>query len=207
MTMEHILVVPHAELFAAGALQGISRDRATIASFLRQAAVYGRFVPRAPAEEDESLKQVVPYGIVRCAGRVFLFRRGEQGGEAGLRGRLSVGLGGHIIPEDGADVGPPMLEEALRRELAEEVQLDGPRPELWGVLNDDGDPVGRRHFGFVYQVWVASPTAVSREPGKVVGEFVSLARALAGRGQMESWSQLALDALAGEGERQPRHYD
>jgi predicted NUDIX family phosphoesterase len=194
VTMEHILVVPRAELFAAGPLQGFSSDAATVAHFVGLVAACGRFVPRAPAEQDETLKQVVPYGVVRCAGQVFLFRRGPQGREAGLRGRRSVGLGGHVNPDDGARVGPAMLERALLRELAEEVQMDEPRPELWGVLNDDGNPVGRRHFGFVYQVWVSSPKAASREPGKIAGEFVPLARVLAGQRKMESWSRWVLAA-------------
>jgi predicted NUDIX family phosphoesterase len=85
-----------------------------------------------------------------------------------------------------------MLEQALRRELAEEVVLDQPALELWGVLNDDSDPVGRRHFGFVYRVEVSSLAAASREPGKIEGEFVPLGDALADRKGMESWSRFVL---------------
>jgi predicted NUDIX family phosphoesterase len=191
--VEHILIVARSELFAAHPLQGFSTDPALVSHFLSLVTAHGRFVPRRPAEEDESLKQVVPYGVVRCAGQVFFFRRGRQGTEAGLRGRWSIGLGGHVNPEDGAAIGPAMLERALWRELAEEVVLDRPLLEPWGVLNDDEDQVGRRHFGFVYQVEVASPHAASREPGKITGEFVPLPVVRTSREELESWSQWVLD--------------
>jgi len=197
MKPEHILVVPRTELFAARYLQGFSAAPELAAHFLALVTAHGRFVPRGPAEEDESLKQIVPYGVVRCGEQVFTFRRGAQGQEAGLRGRWSVGLGGHVNPEDGAEVGPALLEAALRRELAEEVALERPRPEPWGVLNDDADPVGRRHFGFVYTVWVASPTAASREPGKVWGQFAP--PAAAGGEELESWSRLIIAAWPSQG--------
>jgi predicted NUDIX family phosphoesterase len=104
-----------------------------------------------------------------------------------------VGLGGHVNPEDGETIGPAMLERALERELGEEVALDRPRLERWGVLNDDHDPVGRRHFGYVYHVWVASPEVASREPGKIAGNFVPLAEAVASGEELESWSRLVLE--------------
>lgn len=189
---ERILVVPRAEMFAAGLLEGFCPEPAVVARFLGIVAAHGRFVPRPSAEEDENLKQIVPYGIVLHGKRIFLFRRGSKGSEAGLRGRYSIGLGGHVNPSDGATIGADMLEQALRRELDEEVALDSPRPELWGVLNDDLDAVGRRHFGFVYRVEVASPQVRSREPGKVRGCFVPLAEARARRPRMETWSQLVL---------------
>jgi predicted NUDIX family phosphoesterase len=199
MGTEHILVVPRAELFAAQRLQGFSADPALVAHYLHLISIHGRCVPRRPAEEDEELKQIVPYGVVLHGEQVFLFQRGQKGTEAGLRGRWSIGLGGHVNPGDGAAIGPAMLERALRRELAEEVHLDAPRPELWGVLNHDANPVGRRHCGFVYRVWVVSPGACSREPGKIAGAFVALQEAWGRREEMESWSQMVLAALAGGG--------
>ena len=197
MDPEQILVVPRSKIFTSHALQGFSTDPVLVDHFLTLVADCGRFVPRWPAEEDETLKQIVPYGVVRCGEAVFAFLRGAQGQEARLRGRWSVGLGGHVNPGDGESIGLAMLERALQRELAEEVVLDQPRLDLWGVLNDDEDAVGRRHFGFVYQVWVASPEAASREPGKIEGGFAPLAAALVGRDRMESWSWLVLEVVHG----------
>ncbi len=202
MDPERILVVPRAALFAAQRLQGLATDPAAIAHYLAAVARHGRWVERPSAEEDEGLKQVVPYGVVLHGEQVYLFRRGQRGAEPGLRGRWSIGLGGHVNPADGTAIAAALLERALRRELAEEVRLEEPRPDLWAVLNDDGAPVGRRHFGFVYRVWVASPQASSREPGKIAGTFVPWDVARLRRPAMESWSRLALDAL-GAGEYLP----
>jgi len=201
MKTESILAVPRADLFASGDFQRFCDSPKVVAHFLRLVDRHGRFVPRWQAEEDESLKQIVPYGIVLHHGRVFLFRRGEGGAEAGLRGRYSLGLGGHVNPGDGSEIGAAMLAQALRREMDEEVALDHPCLGIWGVLNDDLDPVGRRHFGFVYRVEVASPEVRSREPDKVRGRFVPLAAARAHRAQMETWSCMILDALT------PPHVD
>lgn len=193
-----ILAVPREDLWAQGGLQGFSSDPQRVAHLMMAVEQAGRFVVRRSAEEDESLKQVVPYGVVLHGARLFLFQRGLEGAEAGLRGRWSVGLGGHVNPGDGDRIGPTMLRQALLRELAEEVALEDPQAELWGVLNDDRNPVGRRHVGFVYQVQVASSVAHSREPGKVRGAFVDLLAARARRQDMETWSRIVLDASIGE---------
>ncbi len=195
MQVEQILVVDRSDLFSTGSVQGISTDPIAVARFLRAMAEHGRFVPRSPAEQDETLKQIVPYGVVLHEEQVFLFRRGIRGAEAGLRGRWSLGLGGHVNPADGTGIGPAMLEQALLRELAEEVTLERARPQLWAVLNDDEDPVGRRHFGFIYRVWVATPAANSREPGKIQGQFVPLEDARKCSEGMETWSRLVLQLL------------
>lgn len=196
--MEAILVVPRAELLGEASFQGFSADRELVAAFLARVVAEGRFLPRDRAERDEAWKQIVPYGVVRAGRRLFLFRRGRAGKEAGLRGRWSIGLGGHVNPGDGERIGEEMLERALLRELGEEVGLDAPVPELWGVLNDDADPVGRRHFGFVYQVRVSSGTSVLRERTKVWGRFLPLEEVRLYAEGMESWSRWILDSLQGE---------
>jgi len=193
--VEQVLVVARVDLFGVGGLQGVSDDPAVVARFLQTVAGCGRFAPRALAEQDENLKQIVRYGVVWHRGHVFLFRRGKGGNEAGLRGRWSIGLGGHVNPTDGIEVGPAMLRQALLRELAEEVALEILQSELWAVLNDDDDPAGRRHFGFVYRVEVASDEARSREPGKIQGAFVPLEVVWARCGGMETWSRMLIRCL------------
>ena len=85
MDTERILVAPRAELFAARHLQGFSADPAAIAHFLGAVVRCGGWVERRPAEEDDGLKQIVPYGVVLHGERVYLFQRGRRGVEAGLR--------------------------------------------------------------------------------------------------------------------------
>ncbi len=64
MDAEAILVVPRRALFATRTLQGFSADPVLVAHFTAVIVREGRFVPCRPAEEDESLKQIVPYGVV-----------------------------------------------------------------------------------------------------------------------------------------------
>ncbi|MGC8873471.1 MAG: NUDIX domain-containing protein [Chloroflexia bacterium] len=196
--MEAILVVPRTLLFGGMLLYGFSSDRDLVLAFLARVAASGRFAPRDRVEHDEAWKQIVPYGVVWAGEQLFLFRRGRAGREAGLRGCWSIGLGGHVNPEDGEQIGAEMLERALLRELAEEVCLDMPLPELWGVLNDDTDPVGRRHFGFVYRVRVASGKSTLQERSKVQGGFRPLGEVWARAEGMESWSRWILEALRRE---------
>ncbi len=193
--MEAILVVPRTLLLGEMIFQGFSVDRDLLADFLARVVRGGRFLPREQVEHDEAWKQIVPYGVVWAGERLFLFRRGHAGKEAGLRGRWSIGLGGHVNPGDGDRIGEEMLKRALLRELEEEVGLDTPVPVLWGVLNDDADPVGRRHFGFVYRVQVASEGSILRERGKVRGGFYPLEEVRLHTEGMESWSRWILDAL------------
>src|SRR4051794_41901099 len=65
-------------------------------------------------EQDPTWKQVIPYPVLRDGDRWFLMRRTRSGGDARLHDRYSIGVGGHVNPEDGGLGGD--LEIALRRE-------------------------------------------------------------------------------------------
>jgi len=103
-------------------------------------------------------------------------------------------VGGHI---DGADVAGAVdpVEAGLRRELAEELVVEGPwTARLVGVLNDDTNPVSSVHFGLVYVVDVPSGRVRIRETDKLVGRLVGPEAVRAAYPQMETWSQLVVDA-------------
>ena len=78
--------------------RGHSRQFATWTGRIREK---GFFVERRWAEHDSSFKQVIPYTVVTHGDEVLLLKRLEQGGEARLHGKLSIGVGGHINPVDG----------------------------------------------------------------------------------------------------------
>ena len=197
--MEFVLVVPRARLFDDRYPHGFepfgAGDRERI---LRRVRDHGFFVERRQAERDPSLKQVIPYALFERDGEIFLMRRLAKGGEARLHGKLSVGVGGHINPVDG-DADP--LEAGLRREVEEEVEVEG----TWeatpvGILNDDATAVGAVHFGLVYRVRPPGPVRV-REKDALEGAFTSrdeVQRLLREeRPRFETWSALLLDR-AGE---------
>lgn len=115
-----------------------------------------RYVPRSSAEDCTSLKQPIAYCIVanRSLGRIFAYRRAEgEGdyGEARLRGKWSLGIGGHIDRTDLAAANP--IRASMLRELGEEIEVAGElKPRILGYINDDMDMVGKVHFGLLYQL-------------------------------------------------------
>ena len=74
-----------------------------IEPFLDAARDHGEFRPRAEAEADPSWKQIIPYLLLRDGERIFLMRRTRAGGDERLHDRYTIGIGGHVNPED-ADV-------------------------------------------------------------------------------------------------------
>lgn len=186
---ERVYVVPRGDLFPEGAPHGFFRAGPEF---------FGRifFAERGRVEEDPSLKQVIPYALVARDQGLFLCRRSGRGGEKRLHGMLSVGVGGHVNPEDRGDV----IHDALRRELEEELVLP-PRFEtrIAGLVNNDTTPVGSVHIGVVAVVEPGPGPVKVREEDTMSGGFVSRADLLAlharARESFEGWSALLLDRL------------
>ncbi|HKV44026.1 MAG TPA: hypothetical protein VJT32_05035 [bacterium] len=190
---EDVLVVPRARLFPAGGFHGFSTE--AVPGYLAVITAHAHFAPRARVEDDPSLKQIIPYVVLRHRETIFLVRRTRGGSEARLREKLSVGLGGHINPEDVGDAVDP-VEAGMRRELAEEVEV----PAGWqarpvGVINDDIEPVGRVHFGLVYVADLPAPDVRVRETTKLAGAFAALHEIRAAYDRLETWSQFIVDAI------------
>jgi predicted NUDIX family phosphoesterase len=190
---EAVLVVPRARLFPGGAFYGFSREG--IPAYLAAIAAHAFFAPRDRVEDDPDVKQIIPYVILRHQDRIFLVERTRAGAEARLREKLSIGLGGHITPEDTADTADP-LTAGMERELTEEVALPlGWRARPIGVLNDDLEPVGRVHFGLVYVADLPTPDVQVRETAKLTGAFATQEEVRAAYARLESWSQFVVDGL------------
>lgn len=115
-----------------------------------------RCVPRSEAEDRPALKQPIAYCAVvnRSLGKIFAYRRAEDEGdygEARLRGKWSLGIGGHIDRTDLAAENP--IRASMLRELGEEIGIEGElRPGIVGYINDDMDMVGKVHFGLLYRL-------------------------------------------------------
>lgn len=162
---------------------------------------HNRYVARVRAEGDESLKQLIPYVILRCGGRVFRYVRGKEAGEARLRAKGSIGIGGHIEQRDETLFASDrdLYRDAAAREVAEEVHVGAPhRERIVGLINDDSNPVGRVHFGVVHLWELERPDVTRRERQITQSGFVELDELAAERDQLETWSQIALDILRQE---------
>jgi len=189
---EQILVVPRARLFTGQSVHGFTTAGA--ADYLARVREHGTFRLRGDMEEDPSMKQIIPYLVVRHGPQLFLFQRTTAGGEARLHGKFSIGVGGHINrPDVGGAMDP--VAAGLQRELEEELCIGGSwRTRLVGVLNDDTNAVGQVHFGLVHVVEVASADIAVRESDTLTGRLADGAELRDLYDRMETWSQLILDA-------------
>ncbi len=200
--MEQVLVVQRSDFFDGRWPQGFF-PRLEPRGFLTALTSNGFFVPLDHAENNSIWKQPIPYCVVTSGDRVFTVQRTRGQSEARLHGLYSIGLGGHVEPQDRGD---PLFERALRRELDEELvipDLDHLQLLFLGLLNDDSNPVGRVHMGLVYGLDVGDPTDQQkpvqvRESSKMTGGFRSLVGSQnlwQDRSRFETWSRILLKAL------------
>ncbi len=193
-TSERVLCIPRSQLEAAGAFHGFRPADPVFARVLLDAAGYS-FRTRSEVETDPSFKQLIPYVVLRCGGRVFHYRRGGSGTETRLHAKRSVGIGGHIADTDAAGQGDAYTAGMLR-ELHEEVQIGGHTAgEVFGFINDDRTPVGQVHLGVVHLFELHEPNVVAREAAIADGGFATVAELLAVKDEFETWSQFVLDVL------------
>lgn len=185
---EQVLVVPRASLMDDPGWLGVqAEDTSTFEAIV---ARDGFFHPRPAAEQDRSLKQVIPYLVLRDGDRYFLMRRTKAGGDARLHDRFSIGIGGHLNPGDGD------LAGGLRREWREEIEADfEPEFRLIGLLNDDSTEVGSVHVGAVYIAEAAGRPVAIRETDKLSGTFAGPAEVAEVVDRMETWSALVFEHL------------
>jgi predicted NUDIX family phosphoesterase len=193
---ERVLVVPASELDRLGRFQGFCPDADRYLGALLRPELAG-FRPRYEVEDDPSLKQIIPYVIFRSGDLIFTYRRGTSQGEARLHRLRSLGVGGHVAEEDADGRGTlDAYEEALRRELDEEVTLDSPGTlRMVGLINDDATPVGTVHLGVVHLYELDRPSVKPREAGLADAEFLAVDLLKGIIAEFETWSQFCLRDL------------
>jgi predicted NUDIX family phosphoesterase len=161
---------------------------------LDAAATHGEFRPRAQAEDDPSWKQLIPYVLLRDGQRIFLMKRSRAGGDERLHDRYTIGVGGHVNPQDGDVLG------GLKREWSEEIEVDfEPEFQAIGLLNDDENAVGAVHLGLVYAADAAGRPVEIREKHKLEGAFATVDEVAAVADKLETWSALLFDFLKESG--------
>ncbi len=197
---EHVLVVPRDLLDRLGSFQGVHQDpQRYLPALLDPANNY--FLPRSAAELDPSHKQIIPYAVFHCQGRVLHYVRGGGSGEKRLAHKGSIGIGGHINQSDydhAPSLEPRTYHNGVTREIHEELVLpeghDSPH-RVVGLINDDSSPVGQVHLGIVHLVELPHPDIQAREAVITGLEFLTLEQLTPRRDALETWSQLCLGAL------------
>jgi predicted NUDIX family phosphoesterase len=177
--------------------------RASIAPFIRaqhlpfttdQIPQGSVFAPRPQLEEDPAFVQLIAYAILRHSdGSVWAYQR--TGGDGRLKGRKSVGVGGHVDEADHQACIVASARAALIRELDEELQVPPPMvPEQpLGWINEQASEVGRVHIGLVWDI----PWPDGSDPLPAHGEALASigflpAADITQKNGFELWSELAL---------------
>ncbi|MBP1705834.1 MAG: hydrolase [Chloroflexi bacterium] len=185
---ELVLVVPRELVVPGAGWRGVRPGGLEVLEAAVASA--GVYLPRAVAEHDPSRKQVIPYLVLRDGQLTFLMRRTRAGGDPRLHDRRSIGIGGHLNPGDDGIAG------GLAREWHEELVADFvPEYRFLGLLNDDDTDVGRVHLGAVFVADAGGRPVAVRETHKLEGRFAPATEVRAARPDMETWSQLAWDAI------------
>lgn len=203
---EQVLVVERGVFDRVGAFQGVVFDVERYLSRLLAAGI-PRYMLRSAAETNPGLKQLIPYVIMTCEGKVLSYVRGSRAGETRLVGRRSIGIGGHINPPDELPLFDSDFRDAylaaVAREVGEEVTIQGEHVDrVAGLLNDDSNEVGRVHLGIVHHWDLQLPKVTKREQMMTQMTFMSVDELRADRESLETWSQHCLDhieALTGLG--------
>ncbi|BBJ27353.1 DNA mismatch repair protein MutT [Athalassotoga saccharophila] len=156
----------------------------------------GFFVKRERAESDESIRQIIPYVVMRNLDDLYLLvRRLSSQTEKRLHGMYSIGIGGHVNDQDEGETPWMKFLSGMEREMNEEVIIKNSVgwPKYLGVIKESTTPVNRVHLGVVFQI--KAEIEGIREKDKFVWEFANLADLLSKYDLMESWSKYVIDML------------
>lgn len=168
-------------------------------TFIDQCSQSGyAFVDRREAENDPSLKQVIPYIVLQTQDLIKTAVYNRQGSEKRLHDLWSLGIGGHINPKDkdnGQASFKDILISGMERELDEELiqRPDRDQIQFSGIISEDVTSVGRVHLGAVFRILTQTPQAYV--PGPELFQFQWIKTNDLPQLKMELWSELALGLM------------
>jgi len=162
-----------------------------------------KFMRRGPLETDSTFKQPIGYALIVNPElkKIFAYKRSaedEKYTEKRLQGKWSWGIGGHIEKTEEGKENP--IYASLRRELQEEVEMDGTITciNAIGYINLEHD-VHAVHFGILYVVETDAKSVKPRDTEVEIGEFKSINElekiCQSNEFSVEGWSETALEPL------------
>lgn len=212
---EKILAVKKGPLFEDGAtlFQGTLFDTEKVSkhleaiksefTVLRRGAVSELEIPVEDcAERNKDYKQPIPYIVVVKGDKLYVTERLAGAGEARLRGKLSMGIGGHMNPIEGITDFPELLVENTLRELDEELTVHTADENvdiiMGGLINDDSDDVGEVHIGLLGNIKLKDNQDVEvKEVEQLKGAWYTLDELLVPETfeRLESWGKIVVEAI------------
>ena len=192
-----VLVIRRALFDELGAFAGLNFD---VGHYLPAILHRGNnfFAPRSTAEQDPSLKQIIPYVLLTHGDKVLHYVRGKKAGEQRLVAKGSIGIGGHLNDADENLFSYDMQAylAGVQREVDEEIAVGcAYENTVRGILNDDSTEVGRVHLGVIHVFRLESDEVKKREAMITQLAFLSQAELQERRATLETWSQICLDRL------------
>lgn len=189
--MEQVLVVDRRALEARlGEDIFLTENLDDIREFL---LAHHKFLPRDQAEYDSSVRQIIPYVILRRNGSYFLLRRLRKQTEQRLHHKLSLGVGGHINATEATAADP--IQAGLYRELTEEVAVSSVRSlTCVGLINETTGDVSDYHTALVYLLETEGDVTV-RETEKMSGAWTTPQALAEAYPALETWSQIVFDRI------------
>jgi predicted NUDIX family phosphoesterase len=164
---------------------------------LKRIVQNGQFLRRSKLEEDPSFKQIIPYAIISHKESFYLFKRTSNQTEKRLHNKFSLGVGGHMNPNDYMESNEQYLIVELKRELFEEVKLlNGcliEDIEFIGFINDDTISVGRVHIGLLYNIHVSNKEVYINETDKMTADWIDKSNLVEFYEGMETWTKITFD--------------
>lgn len=192
--IEQVLVIPTIVFHEVGHFQGFCHDVDRYLNVILD-PVHASYRPRDVMEQDPGFKQLIPYCVFQCEGRIFSYTRGTDQGETRLHAKRSVGVGGHVSTVDLNGIESAYLE-GMKREIAEEVCVDAEwEQRCVGLINDDESEVGKVHLGVVHLFELKSAQVTPREKSMLQAGFARPEELLRHLDEFETWSQICLKAL------------
>lgn len=163
---ENVLVAPRTKLAATIYGDFVQYDEREFEEIYSELC---KFMDRATAEEDDSVKQFVTFTLVHHNKKLLIYRRGKFSTASDrLKGQLSVGFGGHVNDDD-FDLfnrGKDAFRANAARELKEELFLDEiyseqrdamNRAQVLGYINVDDSPDAEHHVAVLVVFNYQSP--------------------------------------------------
>jgi predicted NUDIX family phosphoesterase len=157
----------------------------------------GLFRKRNELEKDPSFKQIIPYAVISNKESFYLFKRTAKQTEKRLHNKFSLGVGGHMNPNDSMESKEQYLIDELKRELYEEVKLlNGcliEDIEFIGFINDDTISVGSVHIGLLYNIHVSNKEVYINETDKMTADWIDKPNLAEFYEGMETWTKITFD--------------
>lgn len=198
---EIILVAPRSEVFNNEQLtfQGVETSQDKVNKIMYSISNTFTTMRRGDAEDNPAFKQPIPYCVIRKGSSLYVYERLKGGGETRLHNMLSLGAGGHMN-DTGHQTFEEILQDNLLRELEEELDIQAEEKEFTtvGLINDDGNEVGKVHIGMLVILDLDTNASVTvRETDQIKGEWMSLGQLLHPDtyDRLEPWSKYVVDVL------------